>query len=222
MAKKNGVRVEIFSLGFGQAIFKFRRGETEYRIAWLPLGGYVKMAGETLMDERKGEPFELTSKTPWQRFQIFVAGAVMNLIIAFPIAMLSYVIGKCETPNEVGSPGKAEALAGIEPGDIIEEVDGRKIDSLDKLRIEVIRKPNGTRVPVKLKRGTETKEVIVVSSRSTDHQTSAPPLRLLEPTAGKPLYDQGVRKNDELVKINGVPYFHPNKADPKLKEFGGQ
>jgi len=222
MAKKNGVRVEIFSLGFGQAIFKFRRGETEYRIAWLPLGGYVKMAGETLMDERKGEPFELTSKTPWQRFQIFVAGALMNLIIAFPIAMLSYVIGKCETPNEVGNPGKAEALAGIQPGDVIEEVAGRKIDSIDKLRIEMIRRPNGTRVPVKLHRGSETKEVFVESSRSGDHGTSAPQLALPEPTPGKPLYEQGVRVKDELVKINGVPFFHPEPATTKLKELGGQ
>ncbi|HEV3028130.1 MAG TPA: site-2 protease family protein, partial [Planctomycetota bacterium] len=137
MAKKNGVRVEIFSLGFGQAIFKFRRGETEYRIAWLPLGGYVKMAGETLMDERKGEPFELTSKTPWQRFQIFVAGAVMNLIIAFPIAILSYAVGKCEAPNVVGTPSLADAQAEnpLQAGDTIIEVDGRKIDSLDKYRI---------------------------------------------------------------------------------------
>jgi len=222
MAKKNGVRVEIFSLGFGQAIFKFRRGETEYRIAWLPLGGYVKMAGETLMDERKGEPFELTSKTPWQRFQIFVAGALMNLIIAFPIAMLSFVIGKCETPNEVGNPGKAESMAGIEAGDIVEEVGGRHIDSVDKLRIEMIRRPNGTKVPVKVRRGAETKEFFVESSRSGDHLTAPPALALPEPIPGKPLYGQGVRGKDEIVKINGVPYFHPMKADPKLKELGGQ
>jgi len=220
MAKKNGVRVEIFSLGFGQAIFKFRRGETEYRIAWLPLGGYVKMAGETLMDERKGEPFELTSKTPWQRFQIFTAGALMNLIIAFPIAMLSFVIGKCESPNEVGNPGKAEAMAGIEPGDVVEEVGGRKIDSVDKLRIEMIRHANGTRIPVKVKRGTETKEFFVESSRSTDHLTAPPQLMLAEPIPGKPLQEQGVRAKDELVRINGVQYFHPSKADPKLKELG--
>jgi regulator of sigma E protease len=222
MAKKNGVRVEIFSLGFGQAIFKFRRGETEYRIAWLPLGGYVKMAGETLMDERKGEPFELTSKTPWQRFQIFVAGALMNLIIAFPIAMFSFVIGKCETPNEVGRPGKAEAMAGIEQGDIIEEVDGRRIDSLDKLRIEMIRKSNGTKVPVKVRRGSEIKEFFVESSRSSDHSTAPPALALGEPTPGKPLYEQGVRGKDELVKINGVAYFFSDKAEPKLRELGGQ
>jgi regulator of sigma E protease len=222
MAKKNGVRVEIFSLGFGQAIFKFRRGETEYRIAWLPLGGYVKMAGETLMDERKGEPFELTSKTPWQRFQIFTAGAVMNLIIAFPIAILSYVIGKCEAPNEVGRPGQAEARAGIEPGDVILEVGGRQIDSIDKLRIEMIRRANGTKVPVKIKRGAETRDVEVVASRSDDHGTIPPLLMLAEPVPGKALAGLGVLEKDELVSINGQKVFHPNEADPKLKELAGK
>ena len=179
MAKKNGVRVEIFSLGFGQAIFKFRRGETEYRIAWLPLGGYVKMAGETLMDERKGEPFELTSKTPWQRFQIFVAGAIMNLIIAFPIGCLAYIVGKIEIPNEVGVPGFAEAKAGIQPGDVILEVDGRKIDSLEKLRIEMIRHANGTMVQVKVKRGEEILTKSVESMRSSFHDSKPPMLMLV-------------------------------------------
>jgi len=193
MAKKNKVRVEIFSLGFGQAIFKFRRGETEYRIAWLPLGGYVKMAGETMLDERKGEPFELTSKTPWQRFQIFVAGAVMNLIIAFPIAILSYVIGKCEVPNEIGRPGLAEVKAGIQPGDVILEVGGRKIDSLEKLRVEMIRRPNGTMVPVKIKRGEEILTKQVESMRSSYHESTQTTLMLPQPLPGKPLAEQGVK-----------------------------
>lgn len=222
MAKKNKVRVEIFSLGFGQALFKFRRGETEYRIAWLPLGGYVKMAGETLMDERKGEPFELTSKTPWQRFQIFVAGAVMNLIIAFPIAILSYVIGKCEVPNEIGRPGVAEEKADIRPGDVILEVDGRKIDSLEKLRIEMIRHPNGTPVRVKLQRktekGTEILDKIVESMRSSAHESVPPTLMLVAPRPDSPLYEQGVREHDEIVSIDGQDVYMQPEADAKLRK----
>jgi regulator of sigma E protease len=218
MAKKNKVRVEIFSLGFGQAIFKFRRGETEYRIAWLPLGGYVKMAGETMLDERKGEPFELTSKTPWQRFQIFVAGAVMNLIIAFPIAILSYVIGKCEVPNEIGRPGLAEVKAGLQPGDVILEVGGRKIDSLEKLRVEMIRRPNGTMVPVKFKRGDEILTRQVESMRSSYHDTTQTTLMLPPPPPGKPLYEQGVREKDEIVSVNGRKVYMNHEADAALKD----
>ena len=224
MAKKNGVRVEIFSLGFGQAIFKFRRGETEYRIAWLPLGGYVKMAGETLMDERKGEPFELTSKTPWQRFQIFVAGAVMNLIIAFPIAILSYTVGKCEAPNVIGQCSLADAQADppLQPGDTVVEVDGRRIDSLDKYRIEMIRHATGSKVKVKFLRGGKEKETWVTAMRSSFHQTYPPNTSLVDPTPGKPLYEQGVREKDEIAAVDGKMIYTRDEADRDLRNRPNQ
>jgi regulator of sigma E protease len=217
MAKKNKVRVEIFSLGFGQAIFKFRRGETEYRIAWIPLGGYVKMAGETLLDERKGEPFELTSKTPWQRFQIFVAGALMNLIIAFPIAMISYIVGKIETPNEIGRPGEAERRGGLQPGDVVLEVGGRKIDNLDKLRIEMIRHANGTIVPVKVRRDGKELDFGVEAGRSDRHDSSPPTLMMPAPLDGSALARQGVVAKDEIAEINGKKVYQQLEADSLLK-----
>ncbi|MBV8881669.1 MAG: site-2 protease family protein [Planctomycetaceae bacterium] len=224
MAKKNGVRVEIFSLGFGQAIFKFRRGETEYRIAWLPLGGYVKMAGETLMDERKGEPFELTSKTPWQRFQIFVAGAVMNLIIAFPIAILSYVVGKCEAPNVIGTLSIADAQADppLQSGDVVVEVDGRKIDSLDKYRIEMIRHASGTLVPVSFVRNGEQKETRVKAMRSSFHQTFPPNTALVDPPADKELYQKGVREKDEIARVNDKETYTYEEANRQLLSSAGK
>jgi regulator of sigma E protease len=224
MAKKNGVRVEIFSLGFGQAIYKFRRGETEYRIAWLPLGGYVKMSGETLTDERKGEPFELTSKSPWQRFQIFVAGALMNLIIAFPIAILCYVVGKCEAPNVIGSPSIADAQADVplQSGDVILEVDGRSIDSLDKYRIEMIRHASGTMVPVKFRRGTTVMETRVPAQRSSFHGTVPPSTALVDPPPGLPLYAQGVREKDEIAKIDGDAVYTQGEADARLRSMPNQ
>ena len=62
-AKKAGVRVDAFSLGFGKAIWKRKIGDTEYRIAWIPLGGYVSMSGEALSPDRTGAPYELASKS---------------------------------------------------------------------------------------------------------------------------------------------------------------
>ncbi|MBI3856350.1 MAG: site-2 protease family protein, partial [Planctomycetes bacterium] len=161
---------------------------------------------------------ELTSKTPWQRFQIFVAGAMMNLIIAFPIAILAYVVGKVEVPNEIGRPGLAEAKAGIQPGDVILEVGGRKIDSLEKLRIEMIRRPNGTIVPVKLKRGSGVMEVMVETSRSSHHDSQPPTLMLAAPVAGSPLYQKEVREKDEIVKVGDKRVFSHLEADALLKE----
>ena len=82
MARRIGVRVLKFSLGFGPRIFGFTRGDTEYCISAIPLGGYVKMAGENPDDPRTGRPDEFLSKTKWQRFLVLVMGPTMNLVLA--------------------------------------------------------------------------------------------------------------------------------------------
>ncbi len=82
MARRIGVRVITFSLGFGPKLVGFRRGDTEYRVSAVPLGGYVKMAGETPDDPRTGQPDEFLSKTKWQRFQVLIMGPVMNILLA--------------------------------------------------------------------------------------------------------------------------------------------
>ena len=78
-AKYFKVRVEQFAIGFGKRIIGFTRGETEYRINVLPLGGYVKMSGENPMDDRTGDPGEFLSHPRWQRFIIALAGPTMNI-----------------------------------------------------------------------------------------------------------------------------------------------
>src|SRR5437868_12854547 len=80
VAKWCGVRVEVFSLGFGKRLFGFRRGDTDYRVSLLPIGGYVKMAGENPMESRTGDPGEFASHPRWQRFLIAVAGPTVNII----------------------------------------------------------------------------------------------------------------------------------------------
>src|SRR5215468_11489467 len=82
VAKLCGVRVEVFSLGFGKRIWGFRKGDTDYRISILPLGGYVKMAGENPLESRTGDPGEFTSHPRWQRFLIAIAGPAMNVLLA--------------------------------------------------------------------------------------------------------------------------------------------
>src|SRR5258708_34524886 len=84
-AKYFGVRVEVFSIGFGKRLLGFTRGETDYRISALPLGGYVKMSGENPMDERTGDAGEFLSHPKWQRFIIAIAGPAMNIMLAFAL-----------------------------------------------------------------------------------------------------------------------------------------
>src|SRR5271157_6421348 len=81
-AKLLGVRVEVFSIGFGKRLLGFRRGETDYRISAIPLGGYVKMSGENPMDERTGDAKEFLSHPRWQRFIVALAGPAMNVALA--------------------------------------------------------------------------------------------------------------------------------------------
>src|SRR6187549_3131894 len=92
VARWHGVRVITFSLGFGLKIIKFSRGGTEYCISLVPLGGYVKLAGETVDEARTGAPDEFLSKSKWVRFQVYVAGPVMNIALA--IIVLAGVLSR--------------------------------------------------------------------------------------------------------------------------------
>jgi regulator of sigma E protease len=90
LARWHGVRVLTFSLGFGPKLLNIRRGDTDYCISAIPLGGYVKMAGENPEDKPQGASDEFLSKTKWQRFQILIAGPAMNLILA--VVVLAIVL----------------------------------------------------------------------------------------------------------------------------------
>src|SRR5436190_14303103 len=85
IAKLFRVRVLVFSLGFGKRLFGFRRGDTDYRVSIFPLGGYVRMAGDSPDENRPGDPAEFLSKPKWQRLLILVAGPAMNLLIAIAV-----------------------------------------------------------------------------------------------------------------------------------------
>src|SRR5436189_6110963 len=91
VAKLFRVRVLVFSFGFGQRLFGFKKGDTDYRVSLIPLGGYVRMAGDIPEETQQGEPdpAEFLSKPKWQRFLILLAGPFMNLVIA--IAFLAAI-----------------------------------------------------------------------------------------------------------------------------------
>jgi regulator of sigma E protease len=147
MARRIGVRVLTFSLGFGPKLLAFRRGDTEYCISAIPLGGYVKMAGENPEDARTGASDEFLSKTKWQRFQVLVMGPVMNLALAFLVMALVLYQGAQvpafdQLPVVVGSfPTQSVAReAGVLPGDRIVAVDGRTVDTWEDFALAIVSK----------------------------------------------------------------------------------
>jgi regulator of sigma E protease len=134
MARRIGVRVLTFSLGFGPKILSFRRGDTEYCISAIPLGGYVKMAGESPEDARTGSSDEFLSKSKWQRFQVLVMGPVMNLALAVVVMALVLLQGAKlpafeDDPVVVGgfAPDSVAQAAGVQIGDRIVGVDDREV-----------------------------------------------------------------------------------------------
>jgi regulator of sigma E protease len=149
VARWHGVRVHTFSLGFGPKLLKFRRGDTEYCISAVPLGGYVKLAGETVDDARTGAPDEFLSKSKWVRFQVYLAGPIMNILLA--ILVLAVVFAQeADIPTYeqaapvIGqvAPDSPAAAAGLRPGDQILSVQGRPVATWDQLMLEVLPRAN--------------------------------------------------------------------------------
>lgn len=128
VAKKAGVRVEKFSLGFGPRLFKSKRGDTEYSLSAIPLGGYVKLAGDSLQDY-KGHPDEYLSKKPGQRAAIIFFGPLLNYILGFLCLWLVFFTGYPTLTTKVGGliEGFGAQQAGIKAGDRIVAIDGQRI-----------------------------------------------------------------------------------------------
>jgi regulator of sigma E protease len=150
-ARRHGVRVLTFSLGFGPKILKVTRGDTEYCISAVPLGGYVKMAGENPEDPRSGQPDEFLSKTKWQRFQILFAGPAMNILLA--VVVTAFVLGiqgvrqpvYFDEPALLGSvvSGSPAERAGLKRGDRVITVSGDQIATWKDLELAIgLRRPN--------------------------------------------------------------------------------
>ncbi len=145
-AKKVGIRVETFALGFQPTIFGWKarllaiqRGETEYVIGLLPFGGYVKMAGEELDDPRTGSSDEYASKNPSQRAFVLVAGAAMNLLFGFLLFMAAFSMGVKFPGTRIGQvvPGSPAWEAGLRPGDRITAVNGDPKRDFTDLRTSI-------------------------------------------------------------------------------------
>jgi regulator of sigma E protease len=144
MARWHGVRVLTFSLGFGPKLLKVKRGDTEYAISAIPLGGYVKMAGENPEDQRTGSSDEFLSKSKWQRFQILIMGPLMNLGLAVVLMAIVLMQG-AQVPSYQDKPvviGKVEAgsageRAGLKPADLILAVGDENVPTWDKFLMTI-------------------------------------------------------------------------------------
>ena len=151
MARVFKIRVEKFYIFFDPwfSLFKWKRGDTEYGVGWLPLGGYVKIAG--MIDESMDleqmqapvQPYEFRAKPAWQRFMVMIAGVVMNILMAMMIYIgIRYVYGESYMANEDVKWGyvfneSAERM-GFRDGDKFVSVDGEAIDDINEVRSKLL------------------------------------------------------------------------------------
>jgi len=148
-AKRVRIRVLKFQLGFNPTVVSVRRGDTEYGIGALPLGGYVKMAGESPEEGSTGRSDEFLSKTKWERFQVLIMGPVMNLLLAFVLLAIVLYQGVDKVAYEDQPPivavvtaGSPAAKADIRPGDRLVAVAGHDVNTWEQALLAIGQRAN--------------------------------------------------------------------------------
>jgi regulator of sigma E protease len=217
-AKWAGVKVLKFSIGFGPKLFGFRRGETEYQIAALPLGGFVAMAGqhpdEAEREEDRGRTF--LGAPWWKRMIILAAGPAANLvfpIFAYWVAFIGdhQVISSRVAAVEAGFPA---AVAGIRPGDVVTRIDGKDIKAFEEIR-SALEGVFDREVPVTVRRG-EQELTLRLTPRKTEESgpiekvqrgllgiAYVPRPAIVGVPEGSAAYAAGLRSFDRVLSVNG-------------------
>ena len=234
VARWYGVRVITFSLGFGKKLLKFTRGGTEYCVSIIPLGGYVKLAGETVSDAPTGDPTEFLSKSKWIRFQVYLAGPVMNLILA--VFILTFVRAQVATlalyperPADVGSvmAGSAAEQAGIRAGDRIVAVNGREVPTWQAMSMVVL--PRAEReLPVTVERNGQTLNLKVVPTAEGKYRVGflgvRPVLRpqIIRVIPNTPAEKAGLLRDDVIVGLDDRKGLEREPLIDYIKKRGPQ
>jgi regulator of sigma E protease len=224
VAKLFRVRVLVFSLGFGKRLFGFRKGATDYRVSLVPLGGYVRMAGDTPEENQPANPEEFLSKPKWQRFLILVAGPFMNILIAIAfMAMISMVGTESIIIRPVigeVTPGKPAARAGLLPGDRIVAINGEAMNDFDDMRL-AIGMHGGTPLRIDYVRNGQTRSTTLTPEREDSEfgPVGRAGIRpYLDTTVGRvkpgsPAATAGLHSGDRIVAVNGHPVSQLSELD---------
>ena len=218
MARRLGIRVLTFSLGFGPKVLKVRRGDTEYCISAIPLGGYVKMAGESPEDRRTGAGDEFMSKSKWERFLVLVMGPAMNVVLAVLVMWIVLYQGAEVPAYEQQPPVVGRVVedspadrAGIAVGERIVSVAGRAVDTWEALFVAVL--PRAEReIPIVV-RDVESRErtLQIVPDARTQFAMGdlgvGPEMRaqIVSVTPGDPADRAGIAVGDVILEIDGEP-----------------
>jgi len=220
VAKAFKIGVPVFSLGFGPKIWGFRRRETEYKISAIPLGGYVRLAGDEADENRTGAPEEFGSRPRWQRFLVFVAGATFNIVLAVLAMTLTYTIwGREEVVRLEAFPIVADvdpelgaAKAGLRAGDKIVAIGGKDARDPQTQEEEILFAPDQTKM-VTIERDGVRQTLGMATGHDAMYHLGWPGWRVVQEGNGPPRVEMvigntpasraGLTRGDRIVDIEG-------------------
>ncbi len=222
VAKLCGIRVETFSIGFGKRLFGFRRGDTDYRLSLLPLGGYVKMAGDTPGEAPSGDPGEFNAHPRWQRILVALAGPVANFILAIAMMTALYMFHYEKPAYLDGAPmadyvpaNTPAAAVGLEPGDTIvhfadqenpswDDIGNKSLLNLDRV-VPFSYMHDGKRVDTNLKiESKSTPERFTLDAVGLVPLFQKTPIQIADVGSGTPAERAGLKPKDIIQSMDGI------------------
>jgi regulator of sigma E protease len=235
VAKAFGVRVMTFSVGFGKRLWGFQRGETEYRVSAVPLGGYVRLGGESPEDVDPTDPREFLNKPRWQRILVYLAGPAANIILAILVFSVVFMVGIevmsfPDMPALIGGveASSSAAQAGLRRGDRILTVKGEPVESWQDVLLGVMGSPDRP-VPLTIRRGQQTLAATVTPKLVPRYEVGdlagmIPMVRpqVIEIVKGQPAEAAGFRPGDEIRAVDGKPVIDSQAFVDAISPRAGQ
>jgi regulator of sigma E protease len=236
-AKLFRMRVFIFSFGFGKRLWGFRRGDTDYRVSLVPLGGYVKLEGEQddFLSEstaRQGDGKDFLARPRWQRFLVYLAGPLMNGVLTLLILWVLYMGGLPEPSSLFDRPvigvadqGQPAAQAGLLPGDEIQAIDGAStptwLDALNRIQLAA-----GRSLTVRFQRDGQERETTVrpvAKGRDGLGDIGVVPMtHVLSVERNSPAAEAGLKKDDGLLAVENTPVRKADDVAPTIAGSAGK
>ena len=238
-AKLSGMRVDTFSIGFPPRAFGKKIGETDYCVSWIPIGGYVKIAGmidesfDTEFLEKAPQPWEYRSKPIWQRMLVISAGVIMNIFLAIAIFWgINYTQGRTlRETTEIGyvANGSPAAIGGLREGDRILKINGEPITHWDLIYSAIYLETSGSDITIDVLRSGKEEALHIPRTgipEPTETSFGIIPINTevvittVEP--GKPADQLGLKPMDVLVSLNGTPIKYNQKVIDLVKANAGK
>jgi regulator of sigma E protease len=240
VARRLGMKVEEFAIGFGPKIYSWKRDGIEYSLRWIPAGGFVKLPQMVTSEALEGKTdyegvlkgdLPVPPAPPFHKILVAVAGPFMNVVFAFAIATVIYFVGLPVpvNPPVIGyvEPGSAEAKLGVHEGDVIKSVDGKPINSWQDVVMNTV-VARTTMLPVVIEH--DGKEQSYELQATTDNAIGLKMLNLdprdhpqvMQVLSGTPAEKAGLQAKDVIISFAGVPVASREQLIDLIRKRGGQ